>query len=116
MHQHFETWNMSHGNFGWWKLLFLIYAELFPYTKAMVNHTLLSSYFFFLVGGGGTIWIKFCDHFFEFYVSCCKKLVIVKRLFGTWGHAIVAVTIVKRFKLLAPSWIAFCNWLSCVLL
>ena len=38
------------------------------------------------------------DQFFKFTSVAVKKLVIVKRLFGNWGHAIVAVAIVKRFK------------------
>ena len=49
----FETWNMSHGNFGRWKLLFLIYAELFPYTSNGESHSPLLLFFFSGGGGGG---------------------------------------------------------------
>ena len=90
---------MSHGNFGWWKLLFLIYAELFSHISNSESQSLLLLFFFFFSGGGrGHYMDQILWSVVEFYISCCKKLVTVNRLFWQLGACLLAVAVVKRFK------------------
>ena len=35
----------------------------------------------------------------DFFISRWKKLAVVERLFGSWGHALVAVAVVERWPL-----------------
>ena len=34
----------------------------------------------------------------DFFISRWKKLATIEKLFGSWGHALVAVAVVERLK------------------
>ena len=44
------------------------------------------------------MWIKFCDHFLNFTSVAVRNWSLGRGYLGNWGHAIVAVAIVTRFK------------------